>query len=199
MEPKVIAFGFFMPMNVEENPWKTTSTQMVYESPWIAVNKHEVINPAGNPGTYSTIHFKNKAIGILALDEDFNTWIIGQYRYPINAYSWEIPEGGGQLDVAYELSAERELFEETGIKAKKITEIMRLHLSNSASDEEAIVFIAQDLSYHEPEPEETEVLQIRKLPFTELYQMVIDGEVTDAITIAAVLKVDVMIKKNLIM
>lgn len=183
-------------MQKEENPWKTLKTENAYESAWILVNKHHVINPANNPAIYSTIHFKNKAIGVIPLDEEFNTWIVGQYRYPTNCYSWEIPEGGGQLNVPYVESAARELLEETGLKAEKYTEIMRMHLSNSASDEEAIVFIAQQLTFHNAEPEETEVLQVKKLPFDELYQMVHNGYIKDAITIAAVYKTKTLIENG---
>jgi ADP-ribose pyrophosphatase len=185
--------AFLFPMSNETNPWKTLQSQEVYESPWILITKHEVLNPAGNPATYSTITFKNKAIGILPLDEHYNTWIVGQYRYPTNNYSWEIPEGGGHPDVPYQESAARELLEETGIKANTYIEIMRMHLSNSASNEEAIVFVARDLSFHEAEPEETEVLQVKKIPFAKLFDMVDKGEVTDAITIAAVYKTKLLI------
>lgn len=185
-------------MSEEQNPWKTLSTEQVYESPWISVTKHDVINPAGNPGIYSVVHFKNLAIGILPLDTDYNTWIIGQYRYPINQYSWEIVEGGGEMGVDPVDSASRELLEEAGIKAKKYTPILNMHMSNSATDEYAIVYIAQDLSFHEAEPEDTELLAIRKLPFSELYEMVANGEITDSLTVAAVLKAKILIDKKTI-
>jgi len=172
----------------EQNPWKTLSSELVYESPWIAIIRNEVINPSGNPGTYSTIHFKNKAIGVIPLEENLNTWIVGQYRFPVNGYSWEIPEGGGKPDVPYEESAARELIEETGIRAGKLQLLMTMNLSNSASDEEAIVYVATDLKYGEAEPEETEVLQVKKIPFVELYNMVMNNQISDAITVAAVLK-----------
>lgn len=185
-------------MQHEENPWKTLESENMYESAWILVKKHQVLNPARNPAIYSTIHFKNKAIGVIPLDENYQTWIVGQYRYPTNCYSWEIPEGGGNLNVPYVESAARELLEETGIKAEKYTEIMRMHLSNSASDEEAIVFVAQNLSFHEAEPEETEVLQVKKIHFSELFKMVHEGKITDAITIAAVYKTQVLIEKGIL-
>ncbi|MDQ3045947.1 MAG: NUDIX hydrolase [Bacteroidota bacterium] len=171
------------------NPWKTLSTESVYESPWIGVTKHDVLNPNGNPGTYSVVHFKNIAIGIFPLDKDNFTWIVGQYRYPIKQYSWEIPEGGGALDIAPLDSAKRELHEETGIHANKWTKIQEMHLSNSVSDEFCILYVAQDLSFGESEPEDEEKLEVRKLHFDELYKMVCDGEVTDSLTVAAVLKV----------
>jgi ADP-ribose pyrophosphatase len=181
-----------------ENPWKTLTDEFIYESSWIKVTKHEVINPAGNNGIYSVVHFKNLAIGILPLDEEYNTWIVGQFRYPTNNYSWEIVEGGGEHAIDPVLSAERELMEETGIKAKKYTKLMEMDLSNSCTNERAIVYIAQGLSFHTAEPEETEQLQVRKVHFNELFDMVFSGEITDAITIAAVYKTKVLIDKKLI-
>ena len=180
------------------NPWTTLKSEWVYETPWIRVQRHEVLNPAGNPGVYSTVHFRNKAIGILPLDDDFNTWLVGQYRYPLGSYSWEIPEGGGALDVPLEISARRELQEETGISAVEFIPLLRMHLSNSVSDEEAIVFIAKGLSFGEPAPEETEVLQVRKLHLLEAYEMVLREEITDSITVAALMKAYIMLKEGLL-
>ncbi|HET6243326.1 MAG: NUDIX hydrolase [Bacteroidetes bacterium] len=176
-----------------DNPWKTLSIAPVFDSPWINVTKHEIVNPAGNDGEYSVVHFKNIAIGILPLDDEFNTWIVGQFRYPINKYSWEIPEGGGKLSISPLESAKRELLEETGIVAKKWTQIQEMHLSNSVSDEYAVIFIAQQLSFEEAQPEETEQLQVKKIPFDELFQMVMNGEITDSMSVAAVLKTKILI------
>lgn len=181
-----------MTTNESINPWKTLKSEKVYDSPWIGLTKHDILNPNGNPGTYSVINFKNMALGILALDQDYNTWIVGQYRYPINQYSWEIPEGGGKWDIEPLESAKRELLEETGITAKKWTKILEMHLSNSASDEFCILYIAQELSFGAAEPEDTEQLEVKKLPFDELYKMVEDGKITDSLTVAAVLKVKLM-------
>jgi ADP-ribose pyrophosphatase len=170
------------------NPWITLTTEHIYDSPWIGLTKHDVLNPNGNPGTYSVVHFKNIAIGILPLDKDRYTYIVGQYRYPLNLYSWEIPEGGGKLDVPPLDSAKRELHEETGITAAKWTKIQEMHLSNSATNEFCIIYLAEDLSFGESEPEDDEKLEVRKVHFDELYQMVTDGLVTDSVTVAAVLK-----------
>jgi ADP-ribose pyrophosphatase len=175
------------------NPWTTLKSENVYESPWIGITKHDVLNPNGNPGTYSVVHFKNIAIGILPLDKDYNTFIVGQYRYPINQYSWEIPEGGGHLDLPPLDSAKRELHEETGISAQKWTKIQDLHLSNSASDEYGILYIAQELSFGESEPEDDERLEVRKLHFDELYKMVQNGEITDSLSVIAVLRTKLLI------
>ena len=179
-----------------KNPWTTLTSEQVYDSPWVALTKHAVLNPHGNPGTYSVVHFKNIAIGILPLDEDYNTWIVGQYRYPINQYSWEIPEGGGKLDVPPLDSAKRELLEETGITATRWTKVQEMHLSNSASDEFCVLYIAQGLSFGESEPEDVEELELRKLPFDELYRMVEKGEITDSLTVTIVLKAKLMMQEG---
>jgi ADP-ribose pyrophosphatase len=174
--------------DLTSNPWLTKTTQTVYESAWIKVSKSDVLNPAGNPAIYSVVHFKNLAIGILAIDKEYNIWLVGQYRYPVSEYSWEIPEGGGKPDVDPVESAARELKEEAGIIAQNYTEFMRLHLSNSATDELAITYLATGLSFEEAEPEESEVLQIKKLHLNEAFTWVMQGKITDAISVAAILK-----------
>ena len=161
----------------------------IYQNPWIKVEEHQIVNPAGNPGIYGKVHFKNKALGIIPLDQDHNTWIVGQHRYPLDEYSWEIPMGGGPIGVDILESAKRELKEETGLSAGKWTEVMRIHTSNSVTDEEGFVFLAEDLTQGETEFEETEVLLIKKLPFLEVVEMVMNGEITDGISIAGILKV----------
>jgi 8-oxo-dGTP pyrophosphatase MutT (NUDIX family) len=179
-----------------ENPWKTTSEKVIYDNPWINLTEYQVINPSGNPGIYGKVHFKNMAIGILPLDDDLNTYLVGQYRYALGQYSWEMPEGGGPLDIDPLESAKRELLEETGLKAQKWTEIQRMYLSNSVSDELSILYLARNLQQFEPEPEDTEQLIVHKLPFEEVYQMVCKGAITDAMTVAAVLKTRLLIIEN---
>lgn len=174
-----------------KNPWQTLSEKRVYDNPWISLTEYQIINPGGGAGIYGKVHFKNLAIGIIVLDENFDTWLVGQYRYPLDQYSWEIPEGGGPLNEDPLRSAQRELLEETGITAKNWAEIQRLHLSNSVSDELAIIYLARDLSFGEPSPEETEQLIIRKLPFSEAFNMVMNGEITDSLSVAAIFKVKV--------
>ncbi len=171
------------------NPWKTNKRTKVYDNPWIRVEEHEVINPAGNEGIYGKVSFKNYAIGIIPVDKEGNTWLVGQYRYTLDAYSWEIPMGGGPLKLDILDSAKRELRDETGLSAMKWTSIMKIFTSNSVTDEEGYVFLAEDLSLGETDFEETEQLQIRKLPLNEALQLVMDGEITDAISIAGILKV----------
>lgn len=180
----------------EINPWKTLQSDVKYDNSWIRVTEHQVINPTGGKGIYGEVHFKNLAIGILPLDEDYNTWLVGQYRYPIKAYSWEIPEGGGPFHEVPLDSARRELLEETGMSAQNWKEILRLHLSNSVSDELGIVYVATGLIQGIAMPEETEELVLKKLPFEEAYQMVLNAEITDSISVAAILKAKIMMQNG---
>lgn len=180
-----------------ENPWKILSSEQIYDNPWISLTEHQVLNPAGGKGIYGEVHFKNLAIGIFPLDKELNTWLVGQYRFPLKAYSWEIPEGGGLLGKEDPIeSAKRELLEETGLIAKNITEIQRMHLSNSVSDELAIIYLAQNLEMGLAAPEETEELIIKKLPFTEAYEMVVNGEITDSMSVAAILKIKILLQEG---
>ena len=172
------------------NPWTTLSSREVYDNQWIQIEEHQVINPAGGKGIYGKIHFKNKAIGIIALDENNNTWLVGQWRYPLNEWSWEIPEGGGPLHIDVLESAKRELKEETGIVANRWTMIQRVYLSNSVSDEECFLFLAEDLTHGESELEDTEAdMKVWKLSFDDALTMVLDGKITDSLSVMAILKV----------
>ena len=182
----------------EKNPWKTLESDLKYDNNWISVTEHQVINPSGGKGIYGEVHFKNLAIGILPLDEDYNTWLVGQYRFPLKAYSWEIPEGGGLLGEDPLESARRELLEETGMSASNWKEIQRMHLSNSVSDELSIIYVATGLIQGIAMPEETEELVVKKVPFDEAFEMVMKNEITDSMSVAAILKAKLMIMENLI-
>lgn len=171
-----------------KNPWKQLSSRKIYDNPWIEVIEDKVVNPGGGESIYGKINFKNKAIGIIPIDEEQNTWIVGQYRYTLDEYSWEIPMGGGDRNTDVLESAKRELKEETGLRAKRWTNIMRIHTSNSVTDEEGFVFLAQDLTPGETEFDETEDLVIRKIKLKEAIDMVMAGDITDAISIAGLLK-----------
>jgi len=172
------------------NPWQTVSTRSIYDNPWISVREDQVINPGGGNGIYGVVHMKNKAIGIIPLDEEGNTYLIGQYRYALNEYSWEIPMGGGMIGIDILKSAQRELKEETGFTARRWTNIARLHTSNSVTDEEGFVFLAQDLIPGETEFEETEDLKIKKVSLTEAVRMAMENEITDCISVAGLLKAE---------
>jgi 8-oxo-dGTP pyrophosphatase MutT (NUDIX family) len=173
-----------------KNPWQTLSGELKYENPWITVTEYKVINPGGGKGIYGKVHFKNKAIGVIPVDENLNTWLVGQWRYTLNEWHWEIPEGGGPKGQAPADTALRELKEETGIVAKKITQIIRLHTSNSVTDEEGFVFLAEDLIHGEKSLDETEAdMKVWKLPLREALQMVIDGKITDSMSVMGLLMV----------
>lgn len=185
-------------MNEQHNPWQIIGRKDQYENPWIKVVEYDVINPGGGKGIYGKVYFKNTAIGIVPFDEEGNTWLIGQYRFPIDAYSWEIPEGGGDMHTDPLISAQRELLEEAGIKAAKWDKILDMHLSNSVTNETCVVYLARGLSFHEAAPEESEQLTIKKLPFKKVLDMVISGEITDAVSVAAAFKVNYLLENKLI-
>lgn len=170
------------------NPWKSQSSKKIFENPWFALHEDNVINPGGGISHYGKISFKNLAIGIIPLDKDNNTWLVGQYRYVTDCYSWEIPMGGGPLNIDPIESAKRELKEETGLIANDWQQLMKLHTSNSVTDERGLVYVARGLTQGETEFEETEDLLIQKLPLDEAIDRVLSGEITDAVSIAGLLK-----------
>lgn len=177
-------------MNSTDNPWQTHSTTVAYENPWLILRHEEVTTPSNTPGIYGVVSFKNKAVGVVPIDAEGNIYLVGQYRYTLNEYSWEIPEGGCPLGTDPLDSAKRELKEETGLEARRWTKIARIHTSNSATDEEGFIYIAEDLVQGDHDPEETEELQVRKVPLAEAVQMVMNSEITDSISMTALLMVD---------
>jgi 8-oxo-dGTP pyrophosphatase MutT (NUDIX family) len=183
-------------MNTEQNPWTTLSQKVVYDNPWIRLTEFQVINPSGGNGIYGKVHYKNTAVGIIPIDENWNTWLIGQYRFVLDQYSWEIPEGGAVMEGDPMDGAKRELLEETGLVAKEWTEIMMMHLSNSVGDEKAIIYLARSLVQQEASPEETEKLVIKKLPFDEVVNMLESGKITDSMSVAAIQKIQLMLSQG---
>lgn len=175
-------------MTSPKQPWKRLSSTVVYDNPWIRVEEHQVINPSGAQSLYGKVCFKNRAVAILALDEAQNLYLVGQHRYTLDEYAWEIPMGGAPEDEDMLSAAQRELKEETGISAASWHEIMRLHTSNCITDEFGIVYLARDLSYGEPELEPTEDLTIQKLPLENAIEWVLEGRITDAISAAGILR-----------
>jgi len=171
---------------VVAGPWTRRTRRVAYENPWITIWHDEVIRPDGEAGIYGVVHFANLAVGVLALDEAGRVLLVGQHRYALDQYSWEIPEGGVPAGESALEGARRELREETGIEATDWIEMSHSHLSNSVSDEEAVIFLATGLTRGQASPDGTEALVPRWLPFDEVLAMTIDGRITDALTILAV-------------
>lgn len=176
-------------MNDQSNPWTRLSSRIVYENPWIRVEDHAVIDPSGREGQYGKVCFKSRAIAILPLDDDGFTTLVGQYRYTLDEYSWELPMGGSDPGESPQQAGQRELREETGLVASHWQELMRVHTSNSVTDEIAHVFLARGLSHGTTAPESTEQLAIARVPLAEARERVINGAITDALSVAAILRV----------
>lgn len=181
-----------------ESPWQTHSSELKYDNPWIRVQEHQVTNPAGKPGIYGVVSFKNYAVGVIPLDSNGYTWLVGQYRYTLGCYSWEIPEGGCPLTETPLEAAKRELSEETGLTAEHYEQILFMHLSNSVSDEEGYIFLATGIQEGIAHPEETEQLKIKQLHFSEAYQMVLEGRITDSLSVAGILKLQLLMSQGAI-
>jgi 8-oxo-dGTP pyrophosphatase MutT (NUDIX family) len=183
-------------MNKEANPWKILNEKIVYDNAWIKVTHHQVINPKGGEGIYGIVGFKNIALGIVPIDQDGNTWLVGQYRLPTQNYSWEIPQGGCPLHLEPLQQAQRELQEETGILATDWQQLKISHLSNSVSTEKSIIYIATNLSFTNAQPEDTEQLQVKKISLQQAFNMVENGEITDAVSIIALQQIQLMQLQN---
>ena len=170
--------------------WKKLSSKVIYDNPWMTVVEDRVINPSGGQNDYGHIRFKTRAVAIIPIDDAGNTWLVGQDRYTLGEYSWEVPMGGAPKGEDALAAAKRELKEETGLEAEHWTEILRLHTSNSITDEEGFAYVAKGLQQGETALEETENIEVRKLPLAEAVAMVQNGEITDAISVAALLWVN---------
>jgi len=178
-----------MPVNDKNNPWTRVRATTVYENAWIRVEDHAVIDPGGQAGQYGKVCFKSQAIAILPLDDNGYTTLVGQYRYTIDEYSWELPMGGTDLNETPQQAGQRELREETGLIAGRWQQIMRVHTSNSVTDEIGYVFLATNLQRGPAAPESTEQLDIAHVPLSVARDRIFSGEITDALTIAAILRV----------
>jgi 8-oxo-dGTP pyrophosphatase MutT (NUDIX family) len=176
-------------METHKNTWKKLSTTITYSNPWIEVQHHQVLNPSGGEGIYGQVNFKNIAVGVVPVDVDGNTYLVGQFRFPLEEYSWEIPEGGCPIGEDVLEAAKRELLEETGLMAQNWTMISRIHTSNSVCNEVGFIFLAENLTQGDAEPEETEDLKIKKLTLKAAVELVMNNQITDSISIAGLLKV----------
>jgi 8-oxo-dGTP pyrophosphatase MutT (NUDIX family) len=169
------------------NPWTTLSSRLIYDNPWISLREDQVLRPDGQSGIYGVVHFKNRAVGVLPVDEHGRVWLVGQHRYPLDAYSWEIPEGGCPESETPEATAHRELREETGLTAGSLELVATSHLSNSVSDEVAYVFRATELTEGAVDPEGCEQIVVRRVEWEEAWSMLRRGEITDSMSVIALL------------
>ncbi len=168
--------------------WQRKSTRCVYENPWIRVSHEEVITPGNTDGIYGVVHFKNTAVGVVPLDDDNHTYLVRQTRYTMNQYTWEIPEGGCPRDEDTLAAAKRELREEVGLSAERWDKLQELQLSNSVTNETAVIYVARGLTQGEQTLDDSEDIEVQRLPLTEAIAMVERGEITDAISVAALLR-----------
>ncbi len=170
------------PVDANDNPWRRHSRRLAYENPWIEVHHDEVTRPDGQPGIYGVVHFRGRAVGIVAIDDEDRVVLVGQFRYTMGHYSWEIPEGGVPVGEDPLEGARRELREETGVEATTWREIGGLEISNSISDEVGFMYLATGLTQGTAEPDPTEDLRVRRVPFGEVMAMVDRGEIPDALS-----------------
>jgi 8-oxo-dGTP pyrophosphatase MutT (NUDIX family) len=170
-------------------PWLRRSRRTAYENPWITIWHDEVARPDGSPGIYGLVHFANLAVGVVVLDEDDRVLLVGQHRYALGELSWEIPEGGVPAGVTPIDGMRRELREETGVEASEWRELVRLHLSNSVTDEVGVLYLARGLSHGTSQPEPTERIEVRWVPFDEALAMTADGRITDAMSLIGLQRV----------
>lgn len=175
-----------------KNPWQVLAKSDRYDNRWMRVTHHDVLTPAGEPGIYGVVHFKHLAVGVVPVDAEGCTYLVGQYRFPLERYSWEIPEGGGVMGVDARESAERELREETGLHAAQWMKVLECDLSNCLTDERAVLFLAWGLTQGAAAPEPTEQLQIRRLPLLDAFGMVADGTIRDAMSVLALQAVQLL-------
>ena len=184
--------------NNTRGPWHINQTTNVYDNPWLTVEDHAVTRPDGEQGQYGVVHFKNRAIGVLPIDDQGHTWIVGQHRFPMDLYSWELPEGGGPLDEPVLDSAKRELAEETGLTAAHFHPLLDCYLSNSVTDERCLCYLAWDLTQGDASPEGTEILEKRRISFVDLLADVISGKITDSLTIMMVMSAYIKAERGLL-
>ena len=177
------------PRDDRTSPWSRTSRRTAYDNPWVTVWHDEVVRPDGNAGIYGVVHFTNVAVGVVALDGEDRVTLVGQWRYALDAWSWEIPEGGVPRGEDPQAGAARELREETGVVAATWHELGRVHLSNSVSDEVGFLYLATDLTEGVADPDGTEAIELRRVPFPEALAMTLDGRITDALSVIGLQRV----------
>lgn len=177
------------------NPWQIKSSEVLHDNPWSRLDAHDVIGPDGKDYTYHVTHFHNRACGVVPYEVRGGVpgvWLVGQTRFALNRYSWELPEGGVPEGEDVADAARRELKEEAGIEADTLTWLFDIHTSNSVTDEWGQVFLATGLTHGEPELEGTEDITALFVPLTEALDAISSGRITDAITVAGLYRTALM-------
>jgi 8-oxo-dGTP pyrophosphatase MutT (NUDIX family) len=173
---------------LQTDPWTVVGSREVYVNPWIRVREDQVIRPDSKPGIYGVVEFANYALGVVVVTDTLDTYLVGQWRYTLGRYSWEIPEGGGKKSLPPLVSAQRELREETGITASEWVDLGLFDLSNSVTDEIGFIFLARELTLGESEPDGDEVLNVKRIPLADARAMCLDGRITDGVSIIGILR-----------
>lgn len=173
----------------DPNPWSIQSVERVFENAWFVLDSHHGTNPAGKPATYTVFRPRRHAVGVVPIEANGDVHLVGQWRFALGRYSWEIPEGGADPGEAYEVTARRELAEETGLQAGSLVKILEMDLSNSITDEAATLYLATGLSQGEAQPEDVEILRRRKTHFQDVLARIADGRIRDSLTVAALLRI----------
>jgi 8-oxo-dGTP pyrophosphatase MutT (NUDIX family) len=170
-------------------PWKPGVERLAFESGWIIVTEQTAIAPTGKPSPYGLVRFKNLAVAVLPIHDDGTIVLVGQHRFPLGDYTWELPEGGAPLAEDPLDGAKRELAEETGLAAAEWREVMRAQLSNSVTDERMVGYLALGLSEAGArEADETEAITLARVPFREALDAAMAGYLPDMLTVAMLLR-----------
>ena len=177
-------------------PWRILSRDVAYENPWIRIDHQDVVHPDGSDGIYGVVHFKNVAVGVLPVFEDGTVPLVGQHRFPLREYSWELPEGGGPIDEEPLEAGRRELAEETGYVAANWLKLIDFDVSNSVTDERSVCYLAWGLTAGAAVPEPSEQLAHQRIAFRELVARCLDGRIRDSLTIVMALAADAMARRG---
>lgn len=182
----------------QRGPWRQLDQQLVYQNPWISVTHENVLTPAGTAGIYGVVHFKSHAVGVVPVDGEGYVWLVKQFRYTLNQYSIEIPEGGSPLADDMLETAKRELREETGLTAREWTHLLDLHTSNSVTDESGVIYLAQGLVEGDTDFEATEDIEVLRIPLAEAVEWVFAGKITDSLSIMGLLAAERRIREGIL-
>ena len=172
----------------QTNPWTTKSSHIVYENRWIRVREDEVIRPDGHPGIYGVVEVP-ASVGIIAINQKDHVVLVGQWRYTLNRYLWEIPRGGSDGHPDLLAVAQRELAEEAGVEAEHWEPLGTVDVCTGVTTDIQHLFLATGLRPSEAHHDAEEQIDVAWHPFEQVLDMVMDGRITEVCSVAAILKV----------